>query len=205
MLRDSFLDPICASVCYILSDGSTVEHANDTALRFIRSTAYKKTKALTTSWVNKPAASMWLNWFKRMMMKLWVYENHIYKLYMNYGVKNYMKDDHRSYRRNFCSCEKKYVFINLKKASTFYWSCRISIEPVVKLMWQIQIYAVTPCIKKKNGSVCFKRYWYPIFSLKQSSRYLADTMEGPVDVQVPNTVFCRRNFSYSETCMKRFN
>ena len=148
---------------------------------------------------------MWLNWFERMMMKLWVYENHTYKLYMNYGVKNYMKDDHRSYRRNFCSCEKKYVFINLKKASTLYWSCRISIEPVVKLMWQIQIYAITPCIKKKNGSVCFKRYWYPVFSLKQSSRYLADTMEGPVDVQVPNTVFCRRNFSYSETCKKRFN
>ena len=46
MLRDSFLDPICASVCYILSDGSTVEHASDTALRFIRFTAYKKTKAL---------------------------------------------------------------------------------------------------------------------------------------------------------------
>ena len=134
----------------------------------------------------------------------WSYE-YMKIIYMNYGVKNYMKDDHRSYRRNFCSCEKKYVFINLKKASTLYWSCRISIEPVVKLMWQIQIYAVTPCIKKKNGSVCFKRYWYPIFSLKQSSTYLADTMEGPVDVQVPNTVFCRRNFSYSETCMKRFN
>ena len=77
---------------------------------------------------------------------------------MNYGVKNYIKDDHRSYIRNFCSCEKKYVFINLIKASTLYWSCRISIEPVVKLIWQIQIYAVTPCIKKKNGSVCFKRY-----------------------------------------------
>ena len=38
--------PICASVCCILSAGSTVEHANDTALRFIRSTPYKKTKAL---------------------------------------------------------------------------------------------------------------------------------------------------------------
>ena len=130
----------------------------------------------------------------------WIYESHIYELR---GEELYY--DHRSYRRNFCSCEKKYVFINLKKASTLYWSCRISIEPVVKLMWQIQIYAVTPCIKKKNGSVCFKRYWYPVFSLKQSSRYLADTMEGPVDVQVPNTVFCRRNFSYSETCKKRFN
>ena len=42
MLRDSFLHPICASVCYILSAGSTVEHANDTALRLIRSTVYKQ-------------------------------------------------------------------------------------------------------------------------------------------------------------------
>ena len=34
------------------------------------------------------------------------------KLYMkiineNYRVKNYMKEDHRSYRSNFCRCEKK--------------------------------------------------------------------------------------------------
>ena len=28
-------------------------------------------------------------------------------MYENYGVKNYMKEDHRSYRRNFCSFEKK--------------------------------------------------------------------------------------------------
>ena len=26
-------------------------------------------------------------------------------IYVNCGVKNYMKVDHRSYRRNFCSCE----------------------------------------------------------------------------------------------------
>jgi len=78
----------------------------------------------------------------------WSYE-YMKIIYMNYGVKNYMKDDHRSYRRNFCSFEKKYVFINLKKDSTLYWSCRISIEPVVKLMWQIQIYAVTPYIKRR--------------------------------------------------------
>ena len=199
---------ICASVCYILSDGSTVEHANDTALRFI-----ENKRALTTSWINKPAASMWLNWF---VINPWKDDDEVMNIWKSYiwttGWRIIWKmiaviddTDDRSYRRNFCSCEKKYVFINLKKASTLYWSCRISIEPVVKLMWQIQIYAVTPCIKKKNGSVCFKRYWYPIFSLKQSSRYLADTMEGPVDVQVPNTVFCRRNFSYSETCMKRFN
>ena len=28
-------------------------------------------------------------------------------IYVNCGVKNYMKVDHRSYRRNFYSCEKK--------------------------------------------------------------------------------------------------
>ena len=28
-------------------------------------------------------------------------------IYVNCGVKNYMKVDHPSYRRNFCSCEKK--------------------------------------------------------------------------------------------------
>ena len=28
-------------------------------------------------------------------------------MYENFGVKNYMKEDHGSYRRNFCSCEKK--------------------------------------------------------------------------------------------------
>ena len=31
----------------------------------------------------------------------------------NCGVKNYMKEDHRSYRRNFCSCEKKAYKKNL--------------------------------------------------------------------------------------------
>ena len=28
-------------------------------------------------------------------------------IYENCEVKNYMKEDHRSYKRNFCSCEKK--------------------------------------------------------------------------------------------------
>ena len=28
-------------------------------------------------------------------------------VYVNRGVKNYMKEDHRSYIRNFCGCEKK--------------------------------------------------------------------------------------------------
>ena len=28
-------------------------------------------------------------------------------IYVNCGVKNYLKEDHRSYIRNLCSCEKK--------------------------------------------------------------------------------------------------
>ena len=28
-------------------------------------------------------------------------------IYVNCGVKNYMKEDHRSYIRNFCTCEKR--------------------------------------------------------------------------------------------------
>ena len=28
-------------------------------------------------------------------------------VYENFGVKNYIKEDHRSYRRNFCSCGKR--------------------------------------------------------------------------------------------------
>ena len=28
-------------------------------------------------------------------------------IYVNYGVKNYVREDHRSYLRNFCGCEKK--------------------------------------------------------------------------------------------------
>ena len=36
-------------------------------------------------------------------------------IYMNYEVKNYLKEDHRSYIRNLCSCEKK-----AQKNSSFY-------------------------------------------------------------------------------------
>ena len=28
-------------------------------------------------------------------------------IYVNCAVKNYMKEDHRSYRRKFCGCERK--------------------------------------------------------------------------------------------------
>ena len=37
------------------------------------------------------------------LLKLWIYEI----INETYGVKNYMKEHHRSYRCNFCSCEKK--------------------------------------------------------------------------------------------------
>ena len=30
-------------------------------------------------------------------------------IYVNCGVKNYLKEDHRSYIRNLCSCEKKAI------------------------------------------------------------------------------------------------
>ena len=36
----------------------------------------------------------------------WSY-GHMNIIYENCGVKNYMKEYHRSYKRNFCSCEKK--------------------------------------------------------------------------------------------------
>ena len=36
-------------------------------------------------------------------------------MYVNCGVKNYMKVDHRSYRRNFCSCENNNNNNNNKK------------------------------------------------------------------------------------------
>ena len=37
-------------------------------------------------------------------MKLLIYENHIH---VNCRVKNYLKEDHRSYICNLCSCKKK--------------------------------------------------------------------------------------------------
>ena len=37
-------------------------------------------------------------------------------IYVNCGLKNYMKEDHRSYIRNFCSFEKKALFAPLTSA-----------------------------------------------------------------------------------------
>ena len=37
----------------------------------------------------------------------WNYE-YMKTIYVNCGVKNYLREDHRSYIRNFCSCGKKF-------------------------------------------------------------------------------------------------
>ena len=39
-------------------------------------------------------------------------------IYENCRVKNYMKEDHRTYRRNFCSCDKKAFFSQLQKVAS---------------------------------------------------------------------------------------
>ena len=39
--------------------------------------------------------------------------------YLNFGVKNYMKVDHRSYRRNFCNCKKKDWNKNIQACTGF--------------------------------------------------------------------------------------
>ena len=40
---------------------------------------------------------------KQKILKFWIWKSYNY---VNCGVKNYMKEDHRNYRRKFCSCEK---------------------------------------------------------------------------------------------------
>ena len=39
--------------------------------------------------------------------------------YLNFGVMNYMKVDHRSYRRNFCNCKKKDWIKNIQACTGF--------------------------------------------------------------------------------------
>ena len=57
-------------------------------------------------WLIKQIMDIYRNQFSRSYenrsdnMKLWIYAE-------NRGVKNYMKEDHRSNRRNFCSCKKE--------------------------------------------------------------------------------------------------
>ena len=65
-------------------------------------------------WLIKQIMDIYRNQFSRSYenrsnnMKLWIYAE-------NRGVKNYMKEDHRSNRRNFCSCKKE----SLKKSTGF--------------------------------------------------------------------------------------
>ena len=40
-------------------------------------------------------------------VKSFLTHGHLKIIYVNCGVNNYMKEDHRSYIRNFCSFEKK--------------------------------------------------------------------------------------------------
>ena len=47
--------------------------------------------------------ALWSYECMKSSMKLWIMK----MIYENCEVKNYMKEDHRSYKRNFCSCEKK--------------------------------------------------------------------------------------------------
>ena len=47
--------------------------------------------------------ALWSYECMKSYMKLWIMK----MIYENCGVKNYMREDHRIYKRNFCSCEKK--------------------------------------------------------------------------------------------------
>ena len=45
-------------------------------------------------------------------------------IYENCGVKNYMKKDHRSYRRNFCSCGKGSLKKKIPYRPEFFRNCK---------------------------------------------------------------------------------
>ena len=74
-------------------------------LQFSRTAIYSVNRhSLTPFWTHY--------WIKHVMesfsqkFSFWSYE-YMKILYENYGVKNYMREEHRSYIRNFCSCERK--------------------------------------------------------------------------------------------------
>ena len=74
-------------------------------LQFSRTTIYSINRhSLTPFWTHY--------WLKHVMesfsqkFSFWSYE-YMKNLYENCGVKNYMREEHRSYIRNFWSCEKK--------------------------------------------------------------------------------------------------
>jgi len=48
---------------------------------------------------------------KDLHKKITLYSNYEYMkiIDVNCGVKNYLKEDHRSYKRNLCSCEKRAI------------------------------------------------------------------------------------------------
>ena len=63
-----------------------------------------------TTRANRPVGRRSLNWF---IIEPWKDNDEVmniwksYRVYEKCGVKNYVKEDHHSYRRNFCSCKKK--------------------------------------------------------------------------------------------------
>ena len=59
----------------------------------------------------------WINLTRHFVLKLWIYKNHICELR---GEELY-KVDHRSYRRNFCICEKKACYYQLAPPSNSNW------------------------------------------------------------------------------------
>ena len=64
--------------------------------------------ALASNWANKPTESRLLNWF---VITPWKDDDEVMNIWKSNmrtaGWRIYMKEDHRRYRCNFCSWEKK--------------------------------------------------------------------------------------------------
>ena len=81
------------------------------------------------------------------MMKLWIMKI----IYANCGVKNYMKEDHRSYnRRNFCSRAKKknclrYLFTQQKLAD------KVVIDDVTSGRKDMDLHRLLPAVQGWMG------------------------------------------------------
>ena len=72
-------------------------------------------------------------------------------IYVNCEVKNYVKVDHRSYRRNFCICEKKACYYQLAPPSNSNWQnvCVIFPEQEEEIKKNVPDYVITHGILSK--------------------------------------------------------
>ena len=88
-------------------------------------------------WANKPTGNRSLNLFINKPMKGWrrSYE-YVKIIYVNCGVKNYMKVDHCSHRCNFCSCKKKGFFSRLSFCNCK--SCVYNCNDLLSLFFTLQ-------------------------------------------------------------------